>query len=699
MRSITIIIPVYNAFDVTLDCIQSVLRTIPRRVRVCVIDDASPSGDLREFLPAAVLRDKRVSVLRNERNLGFVGTCNRGMLIESTEDVILLNSDTVVTSGWVQKLHQAAYSRPRVGTVTPLTNNGTICSVPRFLENNALPDGVTLEGFSKLVEEVSTRDYVEAPTCVGFCTYIRRELIDEVGVFDPVFKQGYGEENDLSLRGNEKGFFNIIDDATYIFHRGNMSFQEMRESLSEANTKILTGRFPHYEKKVAQFCQSNPLKRVHARIWNALIAKAVRAKGKAVLHILHNGPFEPRRHSIGGTELHVQGIIQKDSATAHFSLTPGDGGVVLTAHLSSGERLFKLPHTVVPSLFTRDFFSVIHLHHAAGFDLPTIADGLLRHNNYVVSVHDYHLVCGRLWLVKKDLSVCDGVSCEVSCFQSQAEARSQRELAQQIFDSAQKILVFSNSTRKLLSAVVGEHETLQVTSHGIDQEVRDPIPVPSRPNDSSPLRVLCLGTLVSHKGSRLVKEAAAQLTRIDDIQIEWHLLGQSEEEQDMLKYHGRYLPGNLREKIAEIAPHVVLLAPQCQETYSSTLDEAVWYGIPIMCSPFGALPERVEAWGVGYVFDNTVAGICSVLKQIVNNWDDYIRRRQATHVAPIRSVTAEAHELAGLYGALSADVELQGDALVRFLQPDLVGPEPVSLYQSLAIKFRELESTLKEGLR
>jgi glycosyltransferase involved in cell wall biosynthesis len=239
---------------------------------------------------------------------------------------------------------------------------------------------------------------------------------------------------------------------------------------------------------------------------------------------------------------------------------------------------------------------------------------------------------------------------------------------------------------------------MEVTRHGIDQEVRDPIPAPSRPSESSPLRVLCLGTFVSHKGSRFLKEAAAQLTRIDDIRIEWHLLGQAEEKQEVLEYHGRYLPGNLREKIAEIAPHVVLLAPQCHETYSSTLDEAVWCGIPIICSPFGALPERVEAWGVGYVFDNTVAGIFSVFKQVVYDWNDYIRRREATHIAPIRLAMDEANELGSLYGALSADVNLQWDALVRFLQPDLVGPRQVSLYQLLAKKFQAFESALNEGL-
>jgi GT2 family glycosyltransferase len=151
------------------------------------------------------------------------------MLIESSGDVVLLNSDTVVTRNWLGKLQQAAYSRPNIGTVTPLTNNGTIASVPRFLENNEIPPGFKLEEFARIIERCSRREYISVPTCVGFCTYVRREMLDAVGVFDPVFDKGYGEENDLSLRGAKAGFDNIIDDATFIFHRGNMSFRCQRE--------------------------------------------------------------------------------------------------------------------------------------------------------------------------------------------------------------------------------------------------------------------------------------------------------------------------------------------------------------------------------------------------------------------------------------------------------------------------------------
>ena len=684
MKPITVIIPVYNAFDVTLDCIRSVLATIPRGIKVVVIDDASPSGDLREFLPREVVRHPQLVVLRNETNLGFVGSCNRGMILESEGDVILLNSDTVVTPRWIQKLKEAAYSRLNIGTVTPLTNNGTICSVPCFLENNSIPDGYTLERFSSLVEQLSERSYVEAPTCVGFCTYIRRDMLDAVGFFDPIFQQGYGEENDLSLRGRAKGFLNIIDDATYVYHRGNMSFKEMRESLSETNSAILRDRYPDYERSVAQFCAGNPLARVQARIWNALVAQFVSTKQRTVLHVLHNGPFISRRHGLGGTELHVQSIIRNDKESAHFSISPGASCFYLTAHLKGADRTLEIPAGVLPALFSPLFFSVIHLHHSLGFDFEMLTNALKCHGQYLVSVHDYHLVCGRLWLVKNDFSVCDGISCEGSCFESPTVASQRRALARRLFEGAKKILVFSQSSKSIISGLFGDLPSLEVSSHGIEVVERRPVPIPPRPAGELPLKILCLGTLVAHKGSGFIKAASSELSRIGDVRLEWHFLGRAHEEVEVLIDHGSYTPLNLRSKMAEIGAHVVLLAPQCQETYSITLDEAVWSGLPVICSPFGALPERVTGWGIGYVFDNTVPGLHAILHEILTDWPGYVTRCERTHVAPIRPVSSEVAGCSAVYRELSHGSVIQGDALVRFVQPDMVGSP-----RSRRIRFEE----------
>src|SRR5437764_3575499 len=119
----------------------------------------------------------------------------------SAPDVVLLNSDTIVTARWLEKLIDAAYSNGDVGTVTPLSNNATLCSVPQAFEENLVPSGFDVASFAKHVGDVSARSYPRIPTGVGFCLYIKRALLDDIGLFDAQrFAGGYGEENDFCMR-------------------------------------------------------------------------------------------------------------------------------------------------------------------------------------------------------------------------------------------------------------------------------------------------------------------------------------------------------------------------------------------------------------------------------------------------------------------------------------------------------------------
>ena len=151
LRPCTVIVPVYNSFPEATACLASVLAETEGPYRLLVIDDASPEGLLADFLPDAIRSDPRVSLSRNPKNLGFVKTCNEGLRRAGRDDVVLLNSDTEVTAGWLGRLRQAAASSPRVGTVTPFTNNGEICSLPRPFVDNRLPPGYTLGELAALV--------------------------------------------------------------------------------------------------------------------------------------------------------------------------------------------------------------------------------------------------------------------------------------------------------------------------------------------------------------------------------------------------------------------------------------------------------------------------------------------------------------------------------------------------------------------
>ena len=142
--------------------------------------------------------------MRNDTNLGFVKTVNRGMRLHEDRDVILLNSDTEVFGDWIDRLYATAGRHPTCGTLTPLTNNGTVCSYPFFADQNDGTLELPFEELDRLAREVNRGEVVDTPTAVGFCMYIKRKLIQEIGCFDDeAFGRGYGEENDFCLRGSE----------------------------------------------------------------------------------------------------------------------------------------------------------------------------------------------------------------------------------------------------------------------------------------------------------------------------------------------------------------------------------------------------------------------------------------------------------------------------------------------------------------
>ena len=199
-------------------------------------------------------------------------SANRGMAA-SPHDVVLLNSDTEVTAGWLDKLRAAAYSDDAIATVTPFSNNATLVSLPRAFEVNALPAGLDADAFARVVESASERAYPRLPTGVGVCFYVKRRALTAVGPFDEErFGLGYGEENDFCMRASRAGFVHVLDDATFIYHAGQRSFGASRPARARAAMRALTRAHPGYLPLIAAFMKADPLAEVRARVTSALRA-------------------------------------------------------------------------------------------------------------------------------------------------------------------------------------------------------------------------------------------------------------------------------------------------------------------------------------------------------------------------------------------------------------------------------------------
>jgi GT2 family glycosyltransferase/glycosyltransferase involved in cell wall biosynthesis len=268
---IDVVIPVYKGLAETRQCIESVLKNQQKQAfELVVVDDAAPDPGLAAYLDDLAARDA-VTLLRNETNLGFVRSVNLGMSLHPRRDVVLLNSDTVIANDWLDRLRNCAYGAPDIGTVTPFSNNATICSYPLFCAENALPSGIGLSDLDRIFSRVNRGKSVVIPTAVGFCMYIRRACLDQIGLFDAGnFGKGYGEENDFSRRAARMGWLNILCADTFVYHAGGVSFQSERDVHQARGAEALRRLHPDYDELVRSFIAADPVRELRLAVDSAL---------------------------------------------------------------------------------------------------------------------------------------------------------------------------------------------------------------------------------------------------------------------------------------------------------------------------------------------------------------------------------------------------------------------------------------------
>lgn len=329
---IDIIVPTYGAAAEFERCLERLFaHTVWTAHRLVIVDDCGP-----DFPPAKHLEQEAAKhlvpmlILRNPVRRGFVGSVNRAMEL-SERDVVLLNSDTEVTPGWLGKLQQAAYSSPEIATVTPFSNYATICSLPQFLEANSLPAGYDLLRFAALVERVSRHEYPRLPTGVGMCLYIKREALLRVGLFDERrFGLGYGEDSEFCMRARAAGYVNVLDDATFIFHAGRRSFGTSRYARVRRAERLMRRLHPEYRLLVSRFIADDPLRPVRERVMAALYRPRSVTPGdlpSRVLHLIHGWP----PYNLAGTEIYARSLAIRQAA---------DREVAGYARISDRQRTF-----------------------------------------------------------------------------------------------------------------------------------------------------------------------------------------------------------------------------------------------------------------------------------------------------------------------------------------------------------------------
>ncbi|MGI0085250.1 MAG: glycosyltransferase family 2 protein, partial [Nitrososphaerales archaeon] len=302
--AIAVVVPVYGAIFETLHCLHSVLSARSRLdIRLIVVDDCSPDPYVFEQLSQLADEYGLFTLWRNDENRGFVYTVNRG-LFTARGDVILLNSDTIVSDFWVDKLVNTAKSDETIASVSPMTNNATILSYPYPNRENGLVDNLSHSQIDSLFSENNgSLKPVEVPVNVGFCILIKRDALQATGGFDEaLFGIGYGEECDWCMRAAYRGYKHVVAIDTYVYHRGVASFSEKALKRQALAGQALALRHPEYWPLVARFCNEDRLFRARRNVDIKRLKYHLSGYKGAVLHVLQSLG--------GGTEIYAQDIAR-----------------------------------------------------------------------------------------------------------------------------------------------------------------------------------------------------------------------------------------------------------------------------------------------------------------------------------------------------------------------------------------------------
>jgi GT2 family glycosyltransferase len=214
MTKVSIVIPVFNQFMMTRDCIRDIMKTYGVEIEIIVVDDcsyvmpapATLGGFIKRMFP-------QVKVLINDENLGFAKTVNRGILEASHDLICLLNNDIRLTNpAWLKTM------------VESLDNDNLDMTAPA---------GGRMDGKWNYIPGEAKRRGEKFSYLVGWCLLVKRSVFDEIGLIPTDFGKGFFEDVLFGYRARRAGFKMDITEGTGVEHLYHKTFISEGYNLSE----------------------------------------------------------------------------------------------------------------------------------------------------------------------------------------------------------------------------------------------------------------------------------------------------------------------------------------------------------------------------------------------------------------------------------------------------------------------------------
>ncbi|MDA9865430.1 glycosyltransferase [bacterium] len=614
---VTIIVPVFNAADDTARLLSVLPEALTGDVRLVLIDDGSTDKRIGRLVDQFAKDHPQTAVIKNTGNIGFIGSVNAGLdALREGDHAIILNTDTLPPPGWVPRLMAPIVCDGTVASVTPLSNNAEILSVPHpGIETN--PGKEMVAAIDKIAAELAPPEG-SLPTGVGFCMALNRAFIDRIGRFDPVFGRGYGEEVDWCRRAIEIGGRHVVANL-FVGHRGGASFgAEQKAARVRAASRIIRDRYPTYDGEVQNWIKRDDLgahRLALALAWLGFVSRD--AVPVFVGHSLGGGAEAALQRKVAAMLANRPGIlILRVGGPRAWRVELHGQGFKLAGDVANDILLFQLL-AAVPNRH------VIYSCGVGAFDPVAVPRTIpkLATSGLEVQMHDFFPISPSWNLLDKagcftgvpDLNTSDPAHrLKGGLDHSAVSHREWRALWGKVINAADQITVFAPSGRDLLN---------EAYPQAAPKAVLHPHCLPALPQLVA-LGGKSLGVLggINHaKGGQVLVDLAKHMNR--RIVVIGEMDGQFRLNKPHV-VHGRYDQTQISDLARRYDIGLWLIPSVCPETFSFATHEALATGLPVLSFNLGAQADALRDAPAGHVLDIDPYDTTGLVAHIKTLWPE-----------------------------------------------------------------------------
>ncbi len=607
-RKYDVIIPVYNGMKYFEKLFNGVEQT-HCNFRLIIIDDCSPDEQVKKYLDDLKNRFDDVKLIRHEENKGFVQSVNDGLRIAENH-VAIVNTDVELPECWLERLMMSIETDASVGSATPFTNSGTICSFPDFCKDNELIFRLSVNEIDKAFRKL-TPEYITVPTGVGFCMAMNINAIKEVGVLDAEsFGKGYCEENDWCRRIAESGYRNVHVNNLFVYHNHGGSFlPEEKKKLIAKNLETLNNKHCDYERIVQSYIALDPVRKYRNKAFiSCALMLSDKVKKETYIYFSHNNGGGAQDYiKQKKDEIKAQGkrftciYYDRESSLYWLEIAYDDYNKVIKnierKYIECFLEEFKYDEIVISEILTFPQFEewlnkVLMLKKRKHFKLRML-------------IHDFFPICPSYTLLDDCGDFCeikDIDGCKKCAEKNQLvrmytnDIENWRRLWKQFLDSCEVIECFSQDSINYMCKVYPQNNYI-LRPHKVERLRK----VEKAPINEE-IRVAIIGAINHAKGLDII-EKMADYSADNNLPIKYYIVGYCSRDisRENIIITGKYNSEELPDIMENYKINMIMIPSIWPETFSYTTTEAMMMGLPLMVFNIGAPAERVEKYDAGYI--------------------------------------------------------------------------------------------------